>query len=352
MKTIVQLTLLAGALLMAGCGARRLENEAMASPDDPAAWEALGDAYMKSGRKERARTAYTRALELSPDDEALREKINATASGREIRRIRKLVLRYPDQDEAWGRAGVMAYEAGYSDLAIQYLQQALSMDPTDGEWLYYLSVLMDQEPYLALAEALVGAYPDDDELVGGVAWTVWELEGEAQKALACGWFEQALAIQADDPEWIEAISQCAAAGYSEGPGAEGLPEPVCLDVEGAALDLGLLVDPEVLEAVGDSLLAGGARDQALAVYERWLAVAPGGDPARAVALLRGESAAAVLEELVARSPESWRAHMALGDHRASVGDREGAEESWREAQRLNPAAPGLQARLQRVAPPR
>lgn len=351
MKSILRALLLPLSLILmsGGCTAKRLESEALSNPESAEAWVALGDAYARSGRKKRARMAYSQALELEPGDASVEQKLASTASGRDLRKIRKLILEYPESDEAWGRAGVMAFEAGYEVLAVQYLQQALSLDPMDGEWMYYLSMLMDSERFMALSEATMDAYPTDDELIGGVAWMLWDLEGGAWREQSCAAFDRARGVDPNDDEWRDAASMCALEGYGDAPSGLAIAD-ACLEVDGAALDLALLEDPIVLKAVAESLLSGGAREQSLAVYRRLLRVAPGAEAARAVALLEGGEVLEVLEVLVAEAPDDWHRQLALGDHHAALGDLEAAAMAWGEAGRYAPDEPEVRSRLALLPP--
>jgi len=335
-------------LLGSGCATRQLESEALANPESAEAWVALGDAYARAGRDKRARMAYGRALELAPDDSTVEEKLASSANSRDLRKGRKLILEYPDNDEAWGRAGVMAFESGYEALAVQYFQQAISLDPLDGEWMYYLSMLMAPEAFLALAEATMDAYPDDDELLGGMGWMLWDIDGGAARAQSCAAFERARALDSEDAEWRDALVMCAEEGHGDAVAAVAA-EAACVDVDGAALDLALLEDPAVLKAVAESLLSGGAREQALAVYQRLLRVAPSAsgktEAARSVALLEGSAVLTVLEALVAEAPEDWPGQLALGDHHAALGDTGAAAAAWAAASRSAPNVSEVRARL-------
>ncbi len=52
-----------------------LEKALVAAPNDPVIWEHLGDARSRAGDREGARAAYERTLELAPDGEAARRKL-------------------------------------------------------------------------------------------------------------------------------------------------------------------------------------------------------------------------------------------------------------------------------------
>ena len=105
-------------------------------PDYAAAWLALGDVYLETGRYDQARVVFERVVGLTPEDatthlglgEVYREDGNYEAS---ISAYRRAVELDPAMAAAWGGLGdVLHLTDAYED-AINAYQQAVSLNPND-----------------------------------------------------------------------------------------------------------------------------------------------------------------------------------------------------------------------------
>ncbi len=111
-------------------------------PDRLDGWKLLGNAAMKIGRPALAAQAWSRAIDLDPDDPALHvalgEALFALADGRMTPAVRlafnEALARDPDNAAARFYGGVAALEDGKPETAIAVWRKMLAEAPADAPW--------------------------------------------------------------------------------------------------------------------------------------------------------------------------------------------------------------------------
>ena len=112
---------------------RSAQQMIISNPENPATWVALGDAYRRGLQPKKARDAYRRALSLDEDNAEAQESLANMGSGRKPRIVRQ-AMREPENDEIWGDVGDYYASVGQRQEALSAYLYALSLDPDDSEW--------------------------------------------------------------------------------------------------------------------------------------------------------------------------------------------------------------------------
>lgn len=314
-------------LLLAACTPRAIREahvEAQASPDDPAAWVALGDALSRARRAEQATRAYAQALALDPENEAAKRG-QAQLSG-VAWRLERRARNNPMDDEIWGDLADRYAELGMEDQAIAAYRYAHQLDPEDSEWIGALQTRGVYEgPTTPDGEVMV-----DDEALGD--------QGDAYREMgnwqtACTRYREALALDPGDSEWVRWTSVCASFGdeIPSGPMAPSDLSEATLPELRQRLD----DDLELLVALGEAHANAGDEDDARRYLRGALLLRPDHRPAlHALLRLDGGSAVDVLHRLAedSNTPAAWNA---LATVRLEAGDAEGAAQATEKARALD-----------------
>jgi tetratricopeptide (TPR) repeat protein len=330
---------------LGSCGVHRAEGEALADPASADAWEALGDAYRRSLRREMAADAYRTALQLDPHREELVRRVSAYPSQR-ARELQRAAMRAPGDDELWGDLGDTLQADGDLGGARGAFLRAFRLDPEDGEWQRALAVLGDGE---MVAQVLLARLdPSSDESLGDYGDVLDNLGHQEE---ACTYWRRAAEIDPADDEWI---GHAAACGYpvarhrgfapadtgqifiaDTGSGSAGPPSD---DLESlvarVSADVGLLV------RLGQAYLRSGDVPKANETLWGALLVAPTDKEAlQSYLAASGKTRRQVLEALRDAFPQDDEVLGLLGDHYLDLGLRQGARELYDKAHGLDPQDP-------------
>ena len=178
----------------------------------------LGDMLREVGRTDEACEMYRQALARDPSDEEWGRRVAECDGGSPIlspggveggviggslgsligvdatTMLRTQV--YSDA-ELLGKLGLAHAQAGELEEARKYLHSALLLKPSDPENLE-LYVAVTRRTRLEVLEQLAEEVPDNDEVLGELGDQMLA-EGRPEEALA--YYEQALDLDPDDPEW-------------------------------------------------------------------------------------------------------------------------------------------------------
>ncbi|MEM1169634.1 MAG: tetratricopeptide repeat protein [Cyanobacteria bacterium P01_H01_bin.35] len=173
-------------------------------PDDDAAWYNKGIALKNLGRYEQAISAYDKALEFKPDDDvAWYNKGNALS---DLGRYEQAISAYdkalefkPDDDAAWYNKGNALKNLGRYEQAISAYDKALEFKPDDdAAWYNKGNALSDLGRY----EQAISAYdkaleikPDNDAAWNNKGNSLYNLGRYEQAISAC---DKALEIKPDN----------------------------------------------------------------------------------------------------------------------------------------------------------
>lgn len=239
-----------------------------------AAWSCLAELRRTAGDKTGAIEAYARALRLKADDDQFLRLY--TCDPQAALPVMEELAAHIDRDETTGVLGLAYLLSGRREEAVETYVRAYRQQPSDTEWLHRLAELA---PELALT--LLGRdLPDhrsSDEFVGSYANA---LLAAGRRAEAYEYYLEAHVLDRNDEEWLRGLAATDPASA----------RPL--------LERRLLVrprDPRILGALGDTYAALGRPTEAVAYYERAIALEEDGtwqvalarvDPARAIDMLR------------------------------------------------------------------
>jgi cytochrome c-type biogenesis protein CcmH/NrfG len=135
------------------------------SPDDALAWQAVGVAYVESGRWKDATTAFERSLRLDPHNPAAAEGlVLATRQTRAWEAVRPLLETSDTAPAAFG-LGLAAFERGEMEEAAERFKTVVGAEPERAEAWYDLGAAWaNQERWDEAADAFarfVRLEPDD-----------------------------------------------------------------------------------------------------------------------------------------------------------------------------------------------
>lgn len=258
---------------------------------------------------------------------------------REAEAICRDVLRKAtDQPEALHRLGIIAWQTGRPDVALDLLHRAVALRPQADDYHHDLGNVLQSRGRLddALAcyrraAALAPAHADAHFNAG----TVLQQQGRADEAAAC--YAEALAHA---PDLADAHINLGTLHESAGR----------LDQAVTHYERALALAPSPVHALynlGNALRALGRFDEAGARYREALAAEPGHVMARvnlgAVLLAQGryDDAARVCAEALALRPDSMPAQYGLAQAHEGQGRLEDAIARYRKALRLAPGHAGL-----------
>ena len=152
--------------------------------------------------------------------------------------------------------------------ALPLIDRALSADPTSSALLFRKATVLERtgrfDESVAIFEALIAAEPDHAPALNYLGYMRIERGTDVEKGLAL--VQRALQIDANNGAYVDSLGWGL---YRLGRFAEAI------EVLERAARL-LPSDSTVLEHLGDSLLALGARDRARDAYRRALALGPDG----------------------------------------------------------------------------
>ncbi len=118
-----------------------------------------------------------------------------------------LSLLYPNCAEYHAQYGLLLAKQSHYPMAIDELQQALSIQPGKFEWLFELGQLqIDAQEYLAALVSLKEAkkqHPHHPLILSNMAYVLFKLN-DMEGAITC--YEEAL-IHGTDPQWKSAVAQ-------------------------------------------------------------------------------------------------------------------------------------------------
>lgn len=347
-------------LLLSGCGIRKAETEALSNPGDPAAWEKVGDACRRAGRRQRADDAYRTVLQLDPSRTELRQHMSSRTST-EARELKRLAMRNPTDDEMWGDLGdLLSMDGNMLEARAAYMR-AFRLDPSDSEWQERLSQLGDS----ALVAGAMASTVDlsDDESVGDYGDMLHAIGNDEQ---ACEQWRRAAELDPDDEEWIRHASEC---GFPVPEGWEGLSDSGAYgglvgSLEGygsgygelpEATDLESLVqrvnaDSDLLVRLGQAYLLAGDTPKATETLWGALLVAPTDEEAlQSYLVAAGKTRREVLELLRNKFGDNDEVVGLLGDHYLDLGLRDRARDLYDLAHTLDASDPEWEAKRKLLA---
>ena len=120
-----------------------LERQVRLRGEDAVIWAQYGDVLLDSGRKGEAYHAFERAIAIAPNEEATDRYLEADA-----RRAAAFLLpfaRARKDDEVFGDMADALWKRGDRNLAREYWEEALRLDPDDSEWTGKLARLKAQK---------------------------------------------------------------------------------------------------------------------------------------------------------------------------------------------------------------
>ncbi|MFI4976941.1 MAG: tetratricopeptide repeat protein [Caulobacterales bacterium] len=258
-------------------------------------------------------------------------------------RYRRILAMEPQHADSLHWLGVIAYQVGRHDLAIDLIGQAIALDPSVGVYHSNLGAALRAQGRL---DAAVSAYAralalkPNDTVARNNLGNALTAQGKFAEAVAC--FERVLALKPDDAEVHNNLGNALKAqgkfdksadeyeraiilrpGYAEAHYnlANVLQEQKRLDEAIARYGMALELKPNYLAAhnnLGNALMAKTMPQRALASYEAALALSPddaetNNNVANALLALRGsDEAAARYERALALNSDYAEAHNGLG----------------------------------------
>jgi tetratricopeptide (TPR) repeat protein len=199
--------MLVSALMAGACShqgaVENAQRSVLRNPAEVAAWVALGDAHRKNRDLEAASTAYSQALRLDPENEQLQRRAGASGRSPAVRELEAQVLSDPNNDELWGDLGDAYAAMGDRKTALRHYQYALTLDPDDSEWQGNIVEFSDGGDIDVMIDAL--ATSNDDERLGDLAD---RLRSEGREDEACATYMRAFTVDPGDNEWTTALGSC------------------------------------------------------------------------------------------------------------------------------------------------
>lgn len=344
-------------LVLVACGTKKAELATLSDPNDPEAWEHLGNVYRTHLRKSMASDAYRMALSLDPSRTYLARRTQSHGLSKEAKALREQAMADPQNDELWGDLGDLLVAQGNPLEARGAYLRAYRLDPADSEWQRALINL--GETQMILDQLTANLVDTDDEQHGDLGDL---LMAAGRRDEACEHYRRAAELDPADEEWINHATEC---GY---PIPEGWGQPTDT---GAGLIGGLvgvdggydggwsLAGPEDLESLtqqlgqdgdllvrlGQAHLRAGNREEA--TKNLWDALLV--DPTSEEALQSWMAAAQKtrregLEKLRDLFPENDEVVGLLADHYLDLGLRDRARDLYDLAHRLDEEDPEWEAK--------
>ena len=329
--------------------ARALQHALVATdlhPEDPGAYELLGDVHARMNQWKEAIAWYTRGLTYGEDILSLRNKLGLAnyALGQEAE-AEEAFAQVLTRAQATLRAQGALPAAAWSELGLAYgylslyepatesFRAAQSLDPADATSYQRLAQMYGRQGQWALAldayrQALERA-PWDPALHKGLADTHREM-GAAKEAEA---------------EYLAAIQRASCDADAYLALAQIYFDQALLDLATAYFERGLALEPtnaKAQYALGVSCYLDQQWDKAIAAFEASIQLAP--DDAQACLglgrahLQRQEYAAArdAYQQALVLLPDSVSAWTELGDAQRGMRDYDAAERSYQKALQLSP----------------
>ena len=227
-----------------------------------------GDALDGAGRRAEACEAWSLALSLEPADSEWMGKVEgcgqtstATTSSTSSNVDSALAAHNAEPtDDTAGAVGEAYLAAGDRTTAMRYFNEALTMDPVDTQWSWYV-LLWGHETRVQLLERLA-ASSGSDEVYGDLGDHLLELNRDDEALRA---YERASSIDPYDAEWgnkqlilTRNVAPTARAAIEEQEAAMALTTP----------------DDEMWGDLGDLLLTAGRRPEACNAYVQANALDP------------------------------------------------------------------------------
>ena len=253
---------------------------------------------------------------------------------------------WPDEPQWHSRLASLYIEAGNLAAALPHLQQAVELDPADGDAALALGRALRADGQTSQAREIYARVLDHFPADG----KVWKEAGDLALSLgeaevAVGWLERACTLAPSD---AYALLSSAKANLALGHSREAA------DRARSAARLAP-EDPEILLGLGEILTKQGNLDRALEAYDKALAHSDKPLPvqlARCKLLARlgkAGDAAATLEELAGAEPENEQIWGALAEARETAGEEEAAIEAATKAARFAPRNPSHHLSLARLS---
>jgi tetratricopeptide (TPR) repeat protein len=336
-------------LLLSACNGAAIhaaQVQALSNPNDAQAWVDLGDAYAHGNHGKRALAAYQQALQVDPTNAAAVEAASKVPD-RDLDKLQKAVLKTPENDEAWGDLADAESARGLKDAALQSYTHALTIDPRDSEWTKAVAAAEGPDAVFAITDVLIPWSDSDDEVIGD--WADIRMNAGLRDE-ACALYDQALAIDPADNEWLGQVQTCngdTGGGYVDGMEG-GYPYGEVGGVVGGVVDgtdpsayggiIGMIGSGEgsTSTELAESLAMSGQREAAINSLWSSLQSDPADPYTRSLyVLLTGQSEVTMLERLTASITDNDELWGDLGDARLAAGDRAGAAEAFGQASSLD-----------------
>ena len=293
-------------------------------PDDVQAWRTLASLRTERGDAAGALEAYRRLAEIQPDSDALRHVIVADpALGLQL--ALRMAERSSD-DDVLGALGAAYLGIGQLEKAFETYQRASAAAPEDFSWLRSLVGL---DPARA-AEVLASRVEDpaiSDEVVGAYGNALLE---SGRPADAFAQYERALRADPGDYEWQ--------IGMARADPTRAVPALTAMLAErGDEATFGT--------ALGIALIGSGRRDEGLRRMEDAARTGPDAVTVGELCKVDPVRGRAVLDGLLRSSPEAAEWHGVLGGLLVSEGKRAEAIAAYERALALNPTDDEWQRRI-------
>lgn len=303
---------------MLGCtSVRKAQQGIMANPADPNAWVDLGDAYRRRLRKESAREAYQRALNLDAQNEDARDGLAATQGRVHRDPVVREAMQNPTNDEAWGDAGDYYASLGMAEEALSAYTYALQLDATDSEWQRKIAAMAGVDHLIELLGNQIDSM--GDEGIGDLADRLRE-SGRIDEA--CDFYRRALSMDPTDTEWLDRIAECDGVQGGQN-GASGGGTVTDGGGSAAATDIlrsRVFSNPELLQELGLAhAQAGELEDAANYLHSALLLQPTNGNTLEMYVAVTGKTRLQVLEQLIEEVPENDELIGEMGDQMLADG---------------------------------
>ncbi|MBT3220922.1 MAG: tetratricopeptide repeat protein [Proteobacteria bacterium] len=333
-------------LLMVSCGVRQAEMNALSNPNDPAAWERLGNAHRLAMHYSQASDAYQIAMELDPARTHLASRTKKRTS-KHTQTMRREALKNPNDDEVWGDLGDMLRQEGDLAGALNAYLKAFHIDPSDGEWHTALSDLGAGE--LILNQSRDELNPNDDESIGDWADILMSMGREEE---ACEHYTRAAELDPEDEEWWNYADQCGFeipegygrdtdTGYGGYHGIYSLSQPQDLE----SLEAAVNNDANLLVRLGQAYAKAGEKIRAEDTLWGALLVSPTDEEGlQSYMAVTKKSRREVLEKLRSHFEEDDELIGLLADHFLDLGMADRALDLYQLAHQLDQEDPEWKAK--------
>ena len=311
------LTLLMLSLSADATSIRSVQAMVVSDPDNPDNWVALGDAYRRKLKRQRAREAYGQALALDSTHEAASSQLGKI-SKRSNPRLVRAALRDPTNDEQWGDVGDYYMSIGLHEEALSAYLYALQLDPADSEWHQAVIALGDIDAVMEVVSN--AAESASDETLGDLGDI---LRANNRSEEACELYRRALSMDPSDTEWNPRVAECDGTTMPSGMPLEGMLGSLSQGITSSPispLQDRVYSDSELLTRLGIAHAKSGDLDASRKYLHSALLLSPADTAAlESFSAVTGQTRLEILERLVEEVPGNDEVLGELGDQLLAEG---------------------------------